>query len=114
MAKRPEEPKSSEITPENFYVDRRQFIKSAALYLGTSATLGGGLIALTGGLKAPKPPRSEISAEPLSIAPPSGSALSPSAYAIPDPKSSFEDITSYNNFYELGYGKEDPAELASG
>ena len=27
---------------------------------------------------------------------------------------SFEDITSYNNFYEFGTGKEDPAAYAQG
>ena len=37
-----------------------------------------------------------------------------SAYSTDEEPNSFEDITSYNNFYEFGTGKGDPAEYAGG
>lgn len=37
---------------------------------------------------------------------------SPSRYSTAEAPNSFEDITSYNNFYEFGTGKEDPARNA--
>lgn len=37
---------------------------------------------------------------------------SPSRYSTSEAPNSFEDITSYNNFYEFGTGKEDPARNA--
>jgi methionine sulfoxide reductase catalytic subunit len=36
----------------------------------------------------------------------------PSKYSTTEEPNSFEDITSYNNFYEFGTGKEDPATYA--
>lgn len=35
-------------------------------------------------------------------------------YSTDEPPNSFEDITNYNNYYEFGYGKSDPAALAGG
>ena len=37
-----------------------------------------------------------------------------SAYSTEEEPNSLEDITSYNNFYEFGTGKGDPAEYAGG
>ena len=36
----------------------------------------------------------------------------PSALSTDEKPNSFEDITNYNNFYEFGFGKEDPARNA--
>jgi len=38
----------------------------------------------------------------------------PSRYSTDEPPTSLEDISGYNNFYEFGYDKEDPARLAQG
>ncbi len=38
----------------------------------------------------------------------------PSRFSTDAEPNSFEDITSYNNFYEFGTGKEDPAAYAAG
>lgn len=35
-------------------------------------------------------------------------------YSTDEPPNSFEDISSYNNYYEFGFGKEEPAERAQG
>ena len=39
-------------------------------------------------------------------------SYSPSTFSTTEEPNSFEDITSYNNFYEFGTGKEDPARNA--
>jgi methionine sulfoxide reductase catalytic subunit len=36
----------------------------------------------------------------------------PSPFSTTEPKTPFEDVTSYNNFYELGLDKDDPARNA--
>ena len=36
----------------------------------------------------------------------------PSALSTDQKPNSFEEITNYNNFYEFGFGKEDPARYA--
>jgi len=41
-------------------------------------------------------------------------AAAPSRYSTGEPPTSLEDISGYNNFYEFGYDKEDPARLAQG
>jgi len=82
---------SSEITPEGVYVNRREFIgKSATIAAGTSMGAIGsgieGLAQLENVQKDWSKVRSELDEE-----------LTP-----------FDDVTSYNNFYEFGTGKSDP------
>jgi methionine sulfoxide reductase catalytic subunit len=110
MRNLPRPPPSSELTPPELYARRREFIKSSALFVGTSAALGGGLISLSnmGGADPPaKPP-------PLSPAP-SGAVpwqvQKRSGFAGNEAQTSYEDITTYNNFYELGFSKSEPASL---
>ena len=43
-----------------------------------------------------------------------GPALAGSPYSTADAPNSFEDITNYNNYYEFGTGKTDPAANAGG
>lgn len=83
---------SSEITPEGMYVNRRQFIgKSAAVVAGASMGSGiGGSIEPKNSQKDWSKVRSELDEE-----------LTP-----------FDDVTSYNNFYEFGTGKSDPVRNA--
>jgi methionine sulfoxide reductase catalytic subunit len=50
----------------------------------------------------------------LFAAPGVGMAQAKSPYSTTDEPNTFEDITSYNNFYEFGTGKEDPAAYAAG
>ncbi len=73
--------RSSEITPESVYLDRRRFLGTAAL--GAAAAVLGG-------------------ASPLLAEGQQGQ----------DKPNTWEDITTYNNFYEFGTGKGDPAENA--
>jgi sulfoxide reductase catalytic subunit YedY len=83
---------SSEMTPEGVYVNRREFIgKSAAVVAGASMGSGiGGSIGPENSQKDWSKVRSELDEE-----------LTP-----------FDDVTSYNNFYEFGTGKSDPVRNA--
>ncbi|HTQ06016.1 MAG TPA: protein-methionine-sulfoxide reductase catalytic subunit MsrP [Polyangiaceae bacterium] len=101
------EPPSSEITPEAVYLKRRELMRQGALFLGASAAFGGGLLWVTGAGKGGPPPDPE--APPLASA--AGSAKA-SPFRVNEPPTSYQDITHYNNFYEFGLSKLDPAENA--
>jgi len=94
---------SSEITPEGVYFDRRKFLTAAGV-------IGAGLI----GAKALN--ASSLTAGPLTpgartVLPrqqqrPLGTPYGLQPTDVPTPE---DDVTSYNNFYEFGTGKDDPA-----
>ena len=82
---------SSEITPEDVYLNRRRFIGAAgALAMGHLAApaLGGG----TGEARAQ-----------------SAQDFSGATDELGDEVNEYEDITTYNNFYEFGTDKRDPS-----
>jgi sulfoxide reductase catalytic subunit YedY len=91
LIKRPPDIAPSEITPREVYLRRREFLAGAAS------------VGLVSGLSAAFAPDAE--AAPLKTEP---SPLS----TTDEQKSSFADITSYNNFYEFGTDKGDPARYA--
>lgn len=76
--------KYSDITPKSGWLNRRQLIASGT----ASTTLG-----MTAILSA-------------------NAAIRNEKYSIEDELTDYEDITSYNNFYEFGNSKEDPARYA--
>jgi sulfoxide reductase catalytic subunit YedY len=80
----------SAITPKSLYLRRREFIGAAAGGLAAAALPS---IAGAAQLTVPLPAK-------------------PSAYKVDDKLTSKADVTSYNNFYEFGTGKEDPARNA--
>jgi len=110
MRNLPRPPASSEITAPELYARRREFIKTGALYVGTSAALGAGLISLSG-LGSADPPTTPA---PL---PPPASGAAPwriakrGQFALGEAQTSYQDITTYNNYYELGFSKSEPASL---
>jgi methionine sulfoxide reductase catalytic subunit len=83
--------RSSEITPERLYLDRRAFMAGAgALLVGARAA----------------------DAAPAA---PQGAPLKASrndALSVKETPTKFESATTYNNFYEFGVNKDDPARLA--
>jgi sulfoxide reductase catalytic subunit YedY len=89
------EPPSSEITPLPLYLRRREFLALGAA--GAGALLLGGRPGFAAakeqhGAKLPN--------------------VKQSSYTVPDKKTPFQDITNYNNFYEFGTDKDDPARNA--
>lgn len=102
IIRRPADIPSSEITPESAYLARREFIARAgglgAAFVGTA--LVGGLGCGSGDARAERTA--------------SGAVADPGARATPgdDKPNSYEDITSYNNYYEFGTDKSDPKDNA--
>jgi sulfoxide reductase catalytic subunit YedY len=97
------DPKRDEITPEPLYRRRREFLRNSLLFTGTAAAVGGGLVALVGGGRSDPP---ESAASPAAGA---GLDARPSAWSTTEPRTSYEAATTYNNFYEFGLDKGDPA-----
>jgi sulfoxide reductase catalytic subunit YedY len=79
---------SSEITSEQNFLNRRQFVQAAGL------AAGAGLAAVA----LPRPLRASEG----------DLATVPGPYSTDEAPNSWEDITTYNNFYEFGTDKEDP------
>jgi len=102
----PKEPPSSEITPKHLYLSRREFIKNSALTLGTAAGVGGGLLWLTG--QKPPPDLPEVPPLTQNVV----AAASTGLYDTDEPQTPLRDVTTYNNFYEFGLDKDDPARNA--
>ncbi|MGI9034794.1 MAG: protein-methionine-sulfoxide reductase catalytic subunit MsrP [Pyrinomonadaceae bacterium] len=93
--------KSSEITPENVYLNRRAFFRAGLLAGTTLATAG-----IYKYFNQPPPPEVETAkieniVQPKEPSPVAGEKLN-----------SFEEITNYNNFYEFSTGKTTVAEKA--
>ncbi len=108
MRTSPRPPPSSEITAPELYARRREFIKTGALYVAASTAVGAGLVALSsmGSADPPaKPP-------PLPKAPPGAAKWQigiRGRFGTNEPQTTYQDITTYNNYYELGVSKSEPA-----
>jgi len=108
---------SSEITPEWVYLNRRQFMKGAALATGALA----GAFAL-GACTSPQPAAGTGSFGDSAQSSPqssrSAASVEPRASGVADERgdalTSYEAVTTYNNFYEFGMDKDDPARNATG
>ncbi len=91
---------SSEITPERLYVARREIIRAGGALAAT------GLAVALAGCKRRAPEAASV---------PTGAPLpgvKPGPFGTDEPRTPFGDITTYNNFYEFGTDKTDPAENA--
>ena len=84
LIKKPDDIKSSEITREDDYINRRKFLAAAGV--ATAGVLASGKMA---------------------------SALMPPGGRQDDKPNTYEEITTYNNYYEFGTDKEDPANNAT-
>ena len=82
----------SEVTPKALYFNRRKFLAGVpAAFLGARELLSPSKRALAG-TKLP--------------------SLAKSPFSTPEKENSYNDATHYNNYYEFGTGKDEPAEYA--
>ena len=93
--------KSSEITPKQTYLSRRDFMKAAGLAAG----------ALTLAACAPS---LMPAAQPTATSSPASAAISQKTDELGSKVNSFNDITNYNNYYEFTEDKAGVAPLAAG
>jgi len=89
---------SSEITPKSVYLNRREFMRAAGTAGAVAALAAGGLAGSEAWLEA------QEAAHGRKLDGVQKSALSTSAKP-----NSWKEITTYNNYYEFGTNKEDPA-----
>jgi methionine sulfoxide reductase catalytic subunit len=104
LIKKPADIRSSEITPKKLYQTRRQFIQAAGAVAGAVV----GIEVLTKG-----------AAVLHAVQPAAHGKKWPNVQPNPqfsntngEVKNSWEQITTYNNYYEFGTDKDQPAELA--
>src|SRR5215831_6352416 len=90
VPKLPRPPSSSEITPEEAYKNRREFLKNAGLFAATASGLGGGLLLLLGSGRSSK---SKGLAQAPSTPLLAGSSAKPT-YRLDEPLTPYEDVTS--------------------
>jgi len=95
IIKKPEPIRASEITPESAYINRRQFLAATSKSALALATGGAGLLF------------GQQAQASLNLG-----TIKKSGFVVPEDKTPYKDVTHYNNFYEFGTDKEDPAEQA--
>ncbi len=89
--------RSSEITPKSVYMNRRRFI--------AGASAAAGLLAGRGLLELAHPGARVLAQTKLS-------SVVKSSFSTDEKQTPYKDVTHYNNFYEFGTAKEEPAEKA--
>ena len=108
LIKKQSDIKSSEITPKKVYLDRRNFMRGAALVASTAAT---GLLYR----KLNVPPAPRVEGEKLTdVVKPAQDVAASNGFTVNEKLTPIEDITTYNNFYEFTTDKRGVARLAKG
>ena len=90
LIKKPADIRPSEITSETNYLNRRQFMRAGSI-AGASLLAGPAFSAVV-----PVGRRAALS------------DVTTSPFSTSEEPNSYEDITTYNNYYEFGTGKDDP------
>ena len=93
LIRKPADIVPSEITPRHVYEGRREFVKQLGR-VGIAAAAGGAL------------------APALAQGGPKIAGIKPSPLSIMEKPTPYKDVTTYNNYYEFGTDKADPARYA--
>jgi sulfoxide reductase catalytic subunit YedY len=98
LIRKPTDLNYSDVTPKSVYLDRRRFLAGMGL-AGAAALAGERLLQF---------------ASPTASAHAAGKFpdLIKSTFSTTEKENSFQDVTHYNNFYEFGTDKSDPAKNA--
>jgi sulfoxide reductase catalytic subunit YedY len=97
LIRKPARIRSSEITTRDNYVNRRQFLQSTGAIAGGSILGGSALGAVI--------PAGELAKL---------ADVEASKYSTDETVNSYDDVTTYNNFYEFGTRKSDPFQNSQG
>jgi len=99
LIKRASDVRSSEITDQKLYLNRREFIRAAS---GTAAAVATGLALGEGWAEAATPAAHGRKLEGVKKSP----------FSTDEKQNKWEEITTYNNYYEFGIDKDSPSMLA--
>src|SRR5713101_7016994 len=88
----------ADITPKCVYLDRRKFFRAMG-FVGATAVAGKGLLDLAW------PPQTAFAASQFT-------GLVKSPFSTTEKQNTLNDVSHYNNFYEFGTDKSDPAKYA--
>ena len=92
LIKKPADIRYSEITPKHIYMNRRSFLAGVpAAFLGARELLSPSARAMAG-TKLPNVQKSK--------------------YTVDEKINSYQDVSTYNNYYEFGTDKSEPAQYA--
>ena len=94
LIRKPSDIKPSEITPQEIYTNRRAFLRGG-LVLASAALTSPAVSAVL-----PKGRRAKLE------------GVRQSEFSTDETPNSYTDITTYNNYYEFGVGKDDPYVMA--
>src|ERR1700729_84522 len=88
----------ADVTPKELYFNRRKFLQAMGI-AGAAALAGKSLIDLA------SPPRGVYAGAKFTN-------LAKSPFSTTEKQNSFEEVSHYNNFYEFGVDKDQPAKNA--
>jgi sulfoxide reductase catalytic subunit YedY len=94
LIRKPADIRPSEITSKDNYLNRRDFMRAGAI-AGGAALASPAIAAMV-----PETQRTIIP------------GIVESAFSTDEAPNSYEDVTTYNNYYEFGTGKDDPRKPA--
>src|SRR5271165_1908318 len=99
LIKKASDIKWSEVTPKSVYLNRRKFLTGAAVAAGAAFAAG--------------PASSWLDPETAHAAGAKLAVASKSPFSTTEKESPYQAVTTYNNFYEFGTDKSDPARNAT-
>jgi len=85
----------ADITPKSVYLNRRKFLQAMGI-VSAAAVAGKGIFDLA------LPPQAALAATKFT-------GLAKSPFSTTEKQNTYDDVTHYNNFYEFGTDKSDPA-----
>ena len=88
----------ADVTPKSVYLNRRHFLQAMGI-VGAAAAAGKGLLNLA------LPSQTAFAATKFT-------GLAKSPFSTTEKQNTYDDVTHYNNFYEFGTDKSDPAKNA--
>jgi sulfoxide reductase catalytic subunit YedY len=113
LIRRPDDIRSSEITPYRVYMNRRHFVGRSAKAAAAAALLPGLLSACDEPQRLESRPAPEDGGSATSLGgAPQETDWDAVRSELDEALTPYADVTGYNNFYEFGTGKEDPARNA--
>jgi methionine sulfoxide reductase catalytic subunit len=100
LIKKPSDIPYSEVTPKRVYMNRRKFLAAAAAATGAAAL-------------AARPVAHWLEPTPVVAAGAKLGPLAKSPFSTNEKVNPYQDVTTYNNYYEFGTDKDEPAKYST-